>query len=149
MEIIVVKHHQGLGTPGEIKHVAAGYAQNFLIPAGLAVPATPANRAHWRAMADHAAKVQRQTVQTARQAAKKLSGATVGITAPAADQGTLFAAVSVKTIVAALAQQDIIVSAHELQLPAPIKHVGEHIVCYQLASGDHGSFSITVRALQP
>ncbi len=146
MEIIVVKYHRGLGTPGQIKTVTAGYAQNFLIPKGLAVPATPANRAHWRARADHTAKVQQQAVAAAQQAAKKLRTATVTITAPANDHGTLFAAVSVSRIVAALAAQEIIVQPADIQLSAPIKHTGEYPVGYRLVSGEQGSFRISIMA---
>lgn len=148
MEIIVVKNYRGLGALGELKNVAAGYAQNFLIPKGIAIPATPANRAQWQAKAGQAAKVQRQAIQMAQQAAKQLCKVMVTITAPANDHGTLFAAVSVNAIVAALAVQGVTVQSGDLQLSAPIKHIGEYVVDYRLVSGNSGSFRITVMAQQ-
>lgn len=148
MEIIVIKHYHGLGKPGDIKDVATGYAQNFLIPKGVVVPATPANRAHWRATADHAAKVQRQGVRVARQAAKQLNGRTLTIVAPANSKGTFFAAVPLTAIVTALAAEDITVTAEQLQVAEPIKQVGVHTVAYTLINGDHGSFLVHVMAQQ-
>ena len=41
MKIVLNQDVRGLGTTGQVKEVADGYARNYLIPRGLASPATP------------------------------------------------------------------------------------------------------------
>src|SRR5262249_22601452 len=41
MKIVLQEDVKGLGTAGDVKEVADGYARNFLIPRKLAAPATP------------------------------------------------------------------------------------------------------------
>ena len=40
MRVVLKKEVQGLGRPGDVKDVADGYAQNFLLPRGLASEAS-------------------------------------------------------------------------------------------------------------
>ncbi len=44
MEVLLLKEVKRLGKAGEVRRVADGYARNYLIPRGLAVPATDAAR---------------------------------------------------------------------------------------------------------
>lgn len=57
MEVVLLKEVKRLGKRGEIKKVADGYARNYLIPRGLAVPATPAARSR---IAQEASVVERR-----------------------------------------------------------------------------------------
>ena len=41
MQILLIRDVAQLGHAGDVKKVADGYARNFLLPRGLAVPATP------------------------------------------------------------------------------------------------------------
>ncbi|MBE3554030.1 MAG: 50S ribosomal protein L9, partial [Thermicanus sp.] len=43
MRVIFQKDVKGQGKKGEIKEVAEGFARNYLIPKGLAIPATESN----------------------------------------------------------------------------------------------------------
>jgi large subunit ribosomal protein L9 len=43
MRVILIRDVPNLGREGELKNVAGGYARNYLIPRGLAVPATEGN----------------------------------------------------------------------------------------------------------
>ena len=69
MEVILIRDVKRLGKEGEIKRVAAGYARNYLIPRGLAIPATGAARKR---------VAERASAKGRRQATEK---ATVGIRA--------------------------------------------------------------------
>ena len=44
MEVILRSDVEKLGTQGQVVKVAPGYARNFLLPKGLAVPATASNK---------------------------------------------------------------------------------------------------------
>ena len=43
MKVIFIKDMKGQGKKGEVKEVSEGYATNFLIPRGVARPATDGN----------------------------------------------------------------------------------------------------------
>ena len=43
MQIILKSDHEGLGVAGEVVKVKDGFARNYLIPKGIALPATPSN----------------------------------------------------------------------------------------------------------
>ena len=43
-EVILIKNVVGLGAESDHVSVTSGYARNFLIPGGLAVPVTQGNR---------------------------------------------------------------------------------------------------------
>ncbi|HDN80135.1 MAG TPA: 50S ribosomal protein L9, partial [Chloroflexi bacterium] len=43
MKILLLQNVKGLGKAGDVREVADGYARNYLIPRGMAVPATPSN----------------------------------------------------------------------------------------------------------
>ncbi|MFN2521630.1 MAG: 50S ribosomal protein L9, partial [Candidatus Limnocylindria bacterium] len=40
MRVVLKQEVRGLGRPGDVKDVADGYAQNFLLPKGLAIEAS-------------------------------------------------------------------------------------------------------------
>ena len=40
MKLILTQEVTGLGTPGDVVEVAAGYGRNYLVPRGLAMPWT-------------------------------------------------------------------------------------------------------------
>jgi len=56
MNIILLEPVKKLGEAGEILNVKAGYARNFLIPEGLALPASKANRAELDARLEQRAR---------------------------------------------------------------------------------------------
>lgn len=43
MKVIFIKDMKGQGKKGQVKEVSEGYAQNFLLPRGIARPATDGN----------------------------------------------------------------------------------------------------------
>lgn len=102
MDVIFLQDVPGSGRRGEIKHVADGFARNFLIPKGLAKPATTQNTQRYAAEASVAAKQQREKAQKAEDMLTALSGQTVRIQRKASSSGRLFQGVTARDIVTAL-----------------------------------------------
>ena len=87
MKILLLADVKGQGKKGEIVDVSDGYANNFLIKKGLGKVATADTI---NSVAIHQKAVERQKAeekQAAIDAAKRLNGATVTITAPKGVQG--------------------------------------------------------------
>src|SRR4051812_45489306 len=127
MKIIFLKDVPRVGKRHEVKDVNDGYARNFLIPNGLAEPATP------QTIKD--LEKRKQNIEIERQMETKLlekylneiKGKTITIKGKANDQGHLFSAIHKKEITDALKEQhNAEVNENFINLPKPIKEVGEH-----------------------
>ena len=80
MKVILLSRVSSLGERWETIEVADGYARNYLIPKGLAIPATEANL---RKIEEERKRVERKAGREkgkAEELAKKLSGMTVSYT---------------------------------------------------------------------
>lgn len=149
MKVIVVKYHPSLGSPGEIRDVADGYARNFLLPHGLAMAATPEALATWH---QHSAAKQRQQAalrSDANRAAQRLAGGGISLIVKANDQGTLFAAVTAVDIAQAASDERVTIDEQWIRLTAPLKKIGIHQVEWRVPSGQEGRVAVELVAAKP
>lgn len=125
MKLLLKSDVKGTGKAGDIVTVSDGYARNFLIPKGLAVPADAnnINAANIKKGAEqHRKNVQREN---AKALADSMSGLTVKVYAKAGDNGKLFGSIGVAEIAAALKEQyDIEVDKKKIRIDEPIKSLG-------------------------
>ena len=70
-EILLVKPVEGLGGEGDQVKVRAGYARNYLLPRGIAVPLTGANRKQVEALKKRRAVREAQELTGAQELAKQ------------------------------------------------------------------------------
>ncbi len=136
MEVILLEKVQKLGNLGDCVSVKPGYARNFLIPQGKALPGTAANMAVFeerRASLEAAAKDADEKASARANALKEMEVAT--IVAKAGVGGKLFGSVGANDIAEALTQAGIIVEKHEVRLPeGPLHDLGEFDVSIHLAA---------------
>ena len=134
MKVVFLKEVEGSGKIGEIKNVADGFARNFLLPKGLAAPATA--DAIRRAEAKAAAEAKKQALldEAAQAVAQSLGGASITIIAKAGSKGRLFGSVTQADVAAEVAKLlDHEVDRHQVLLAEPIKEVGDYEVTVQLS----------------
>ena len=98
MKVVFLEEVEGAAEVGEVKEVRNGYARNFLLPRGLAAPATKENlqRAEKLAKAGHLR--QSQLDEAARKIFDRIEGATIAIEARVGEQGRLFGSVTAADI---------------------------------------------------
>lgn len=128
IELLLIQSVDHLGKQGEVVRVKAGFANNFLMPQGLATIATPH---HKRMVEKHKARL--QEIQRARLAglqaqADALSHQSVTIEANANDEGHLYGSVGAPEIVRALKAQDITITSDQVKLRGPLKELGLYTV---------------------
>jgi large subunit ribosomal protein L9 len=133
VKVVFLKDVEGSGRVGEIKNVADGYARNFLLPRGLAAPATA--DAIKKGEARAAAEARRQALldEGAQALAEKLAGAAIALTVKAGRRGRLFGSVTQADIaeeVTKLLGQEL--DRHQVLLAEPIKQVGSYEITLQL-----------------
>ena len=129
MKVIFLKDVGGVGQRGTIKDISDGYAQNFLIPNGLAEQATTEKiTAHQKAQ-ERETETRAKEAETLETSVKSLEGGKIEITVRATEKGGLFKAIGVADIVRAVREQkEKEVPAENVELEKPIKEVGEHPV---------------------
>lgn len=147
MEVILLSEVKALGKKGELKEVSAGYARNFLFPKKLAVEATPGNL---KKLKEEQARRRHKTAQdeeTARELAAKLGGLTLTFQTKAGEGGKLFGSITGKDIVEQIQQKTKLeIDKKQLNLPEPIKAMGEHEVSIHLYRGVTATIKIQVTA---
>jgi large subunit ribosomal protein L9 len=128
VELLLIQSVDHLGKQGDVVRVRPGYAQNYLLPQGLATIATDH---HKRMVEKHRARL--QAIQNARlaglrQMAEELGRQSVTIEANANDEGHLYGSVGANDIVAALKGQQITITPDQVRLQGPLKELGLYTV---------------------
>ncbi len=125
MEVILKKDVKGTGKEGEIVKVSDGFARNRLIPGGLAIEATPANK---RAFEREKAKIAEKLAADRAEAeafAKKLSAEPVVVKTKVGENGKLFGSITAIDIANAISEQTgNEVDKRKIVLSKPIKETG-------------------------
>lgn len=133
MKVILLKDVKGTGKAGAVAEVSDGYAQNFLIPKGLAKVAT-AGTINAAKQAEAAEKRKKQVeAETAKELAKALNGKSVTVKAKCGENGRLFGAITSKEIAeAATAQLGHAFDKKKVELSGNIKELGTYDVPVRL-----------------
>lgn len=145
MKIILTQDIKGKGKKGQMIEAAEGYARNYLLPKGLAVPAT-ADAVNTMNLRDKAkAKADAEAKAAAQAIAQQLTGCQVKIAAKGGEGGKLFGAVTGKEIAAALkAQHNMEIDPKKLVLDQPIKSFGSYQVKAKLGFEISGTVYVLV-----
>ena len=133
MEVLLTETVDNLGSAGEIKKVADGYARNFLIPKGLAVPATAGalKQAELRRQAE-ARRQQRENVK-AESLARTLSQVTLTFQAKAGEKDKLYGSITNADIAEALEREiGQAIDKRKVELEEPIRELGSYYVPIKL-----------------
>jgi len=129
MKIILQKEVDKLGATGDIVQVADGYARNYLIPRGLAAPATKGAVQHSeRLKAGHEERLRRAKSE-AEALAARLGKAPIRIAAQAGDEGRLFGSITAQDVADHLSRSlEESVDRRRVHLDEPIRSLGAHEV---------------------
>ena len=132
-EVILTHNIVGLGgEPDQVK-VAAGYARNYLIPQGLAVPLTSANKRRIEALRQRRAEREAHEFNTMTELAKSLSKLLCLLTVKTGEDGKMFGTVTSGMIADQLKTQfDITLDKRKIHLDHPIRALGDHEVEFRL-----------------
>jgi large subunit ribosomal protein L9 len=124
LQVILQSDVDNLGKSGELVKVRPGYARNFLLPRGFAVPATASelNRLnHEKAVA--MAKYEK-TKKEAKATADKIGSLVIKMVRAVGEDNKLFGAVTTKEIEAAVKAQGVEIDKKKMQLAEPIRQLG-------------------------
>lgn len=98
MRVILKQDIRELGSRGTVVNVADGYARNYLLPRGLAVPATDSNLKQREQRITVEKTITDRLLDSADSVAKKLEGLSITIRARTGEGGKLFGSVTSQDI---------------------------------------------------
>ncbi|ARS53438.1 50S ribosomal protein L9 [Kushneria konosiri] len=147
MEVILLDKLGKLGELGDQVSVKPGYGRNYLVPYGLAVPATKANvDAFETRRAELEANAAERQAEAERRA-EELSEIELSLVARAGDEGKLFGSIGPRDLADAIAQAGIDVARSEVRMPlGPIRQTGEYDIELRLHSDVTASVRVVVVA---
>jgi len=132
MEVILKEDVDNLGHRGDVVKVAEGYGRNFLLPRKLAMQATEANKAVIEQMKSAAARRSASEKAVAEALVAKLEPLALSFTRKSGEAGHLFGSVTSADIAAELAANGFEIDRRKIQLPEPLKSVGDFSVAVKL-----------------
>lgn len=132
MELILLEKIGKLGELGAVVRVRNGYGRNFLVPQGKALPATPANRARFEAERVAFEARQEAIKKGAEELAARIQEVTVTLDRPAGSSDKLFGSVTNGDIASFFQERGIEVPRSTIDVPKPIRTLGEHLVRIRL-----------------
>ena len=146
MKVLLLADVRGTGKKGEIKEVADGYANNFLIKTG------KARRADNSALSENKNRIaandyhKEMERQDAVKLGEQLKGQSVNIKIKRGENGKTFGSVTAKEVADALAKQGFNVDKRKIELKEPIRTVGNYQVNVKLHSEVSVKLTIEVSA---
>ncbi|MFC6175218.1 50S ribosomal protein L9 [Companilactobacillus huachuanensis] len=147
MKVIFLEDVRGKGKKGELKNVADGYAQNFLIKNKKAIEATTANMAKLKAEQNREAMDYEAEKEEAKVLKTKIEDdkTIVEILAKAGTDGRLFGSVTTKKIAEELNNQyGIKADKHKMTLADGVKALGYINVPVKLFEGVEATIRVHV-----
>jgi large subunit ribosomal protein L9 len=133
LKVVLRQPVETLGEVGDVVTVAGGYARNYLIPRGLAVPATKGNVKHAETWRQSRSTRDSREQGHAEELKTKLGSRPLVVTAQAGPDGRLFGSVTAAQIADAIAAEfGSPVDRHLIELAEPIRHLGLHEVTIPL-----------------
>jgi len=146
VQVILTEDVYALGEAGDVVAVKPGYARNYLVPQGKALPATAARVNE----VDHQKRViaekRARELKDLEAVKAKLEGLALEIAAQAGEEGKLFGSVTAQHLADLLSQKGLEVDRRKIVLQEPIKTLGEHTVAIRLRSDVVAEFKVKVTA---
>ena len=148
-EVLLLKPVDGLGAEGDQVKVRAGYARNYLLPQGMAVPLTLSNRKQIEALKKARAVREAKELDGAQAIAKRLEKTAIAIAVKTGEGGKLFGAVTGNDLHAKLVAAGFEIEKRRIQLGQPVKMLGKHEVKIKLHPDVTVDFSFEVVSENP
>ena len=138
-EVLLIKPVDGLGAEGEQVRVCAGFARNYLLPQGIALPVNRANTKYIESLQKARDLREARDLDAAKAIETKLAALNLIFAVKTGEGGKMFGAISTAEISAKLAEHGIELERKRIHLgQGPVKLLGKHVCSIRL----HGSVMV-------
>ena len=132
MNLILLQDVEDVGLAGDSVHVSPGFGRNYLIPRGLAAPASPGALRQLEAQKEKIEAKRKADLEAAQALAAKIAGMSVEITMQASDDGHLFGSVTERVVCEAYAAKGINIEYQRVRMDQHIRTLGEYDINIKL-----------------
>jgi large subunit ribosomal protein L9 len=144
MEVILRQDIDNTGRRGDVVKVAEGYARNYLLPQGLAMAVTEANKARIaKERKQHEARMAKEKAEW-EAVAGRISGLRYVAPRKVGENDLLYGSVTGADVAEFLAAKGIEIDKRKVQLDEPVKRLGEYEVKIKLFPEVVATLKITV-----
>jgi len=144
MKLILKKDVENVGNEGDVVDVKPGFGRNFLIPQKLAITfSKPQLKRIEEKRIQEDRKIEKQK-DVLLDLLEKVSELDIAIKMKSEDGEKLFGSVTKIDIEKLLVEKDIIFDKKYIDLPSPIKTLGEHDISVRFSSDISGSFKLII-----
>jgi large subunit ribosomal protein L9 len=146
VKVVLNKDVPNLGRTGDVKDVSPGYMRNFLVPQGLAVPATPSALKSLEARRSQIAKSHEKARADAEAVASRLAGVSLVFQVRVGEQNRLYGSITSKDIADELARAaEITIDRRDIDLPEALKTLGNYTVPVRLGHDVKAAINVTLQ----
>lgn len=129
MKVILLADVKTVGHEGDVVEVADGHARNYLVPQGLA---TPASRVTRKQLEQRRGAIEQREVEkrhASQEVGEELRGRTIVVEVSVGEGGRLHGQVTAQQIAVAVAEQcGLEVDRRDIDIPVPIRETGDYLV---------------------
>lgn len=148
-EVLLLQPVKNVGGEGEKVRVKAGYARNFLIPRNMAIPATRANLRQVEALRSRRAEREAKELAEAEAKMTKIREMSIAVVVKTGEGGKMFGAVTAQNLIDKIAEGGVELDRKQINLPTPIKTIGDHSVLIKLHPEVEGELRFEVVSENP
>lgn len=135
MKVVLTRDVSKLGRAGTVATVSDGYARNYLIPKGLALPAKGGVLKQADSFRAAEARREDRLHQEVTALAERLTGVSVSFKARAGEEGKLYGSVTTAEIAAALTEKiGVEIDKRKIAIEEPLRELGTHQVTVRLTA---------------
>lgn len=132
MKLILKREVDNLGLAGDVVDVADGYGRNYLLPRGLAMPATPGAMKEAEALLRARKAKEAKTIDGAKASKDVLEARTLKIAVRVDDRGGLYGSVTANDVQRVLKERGHDIPRKRIELKGSIKEIGSYEVPVQV-----------------
>ena len=125
-ELLLLQPVEDLGNEGDTVIVKTGYARNYLLPQGLAIPVTRSNRKQIEALKERAEKRRISELEAAKSLEEKLGDIQIVFAVKTGPGGKMFGSVTAQDLIERIGENGVELEKKQVNLYTPVKSLGKH-----------------------
>lgn len=146
VELILKKDIIGVGEEGDMVRVKDGFARNYLLPKKYAVIKNENNLRILEKQRGSILKRKEERKSLDADIKEKIEATKIELERKVVEGTKLYGSVSAKDLVELLKEQNIEIAKQNIEMPGPLKLIGDYTIHIKLSSGQKADLKVFIKA---